>query len=261
MITWFPGVLSWVYAYGYLAVWLILFIAAVGVPLPVDLVLLAAGAASAIGHFNLLLLAPVAISGSVCGDQLGYGLGRWWGRRLLIWLERSPRWRWLTARLITPAEAYFARRGGWAIFLSRFLVSSLGGEINLLAGADPFPYRRFLLADVAGETLGAVIPLSLGYVSGAKWKAVGNELGAASLGVLAVAILLILSVALVRTVGPPAHLQERTSGSHSPDHQSRQKPSRTSVGRNQLQKNSNKGVSVRAGSCREPHGTPGKEPG
>ena len=115
MSAWLPGLLTGIHTYGYLAVWLILFIAAVGVPLPVDLLLLAAGALSAVGHFNFLLLALFATSGSVCGDQLGYGIGCWWGHRLLTWLERSPRWHVLAERVIAPAQAYFAQRGGWAI--------------------------------------------------------------------------------------------------------------------------------------------------
>jgi membrane protein DedA with SNARE-associated domain len=36
--------------------------------------------------------------------------------------------------------------------------------MNLLAGAESYPFRSFLLYDVTGETLGAVIPLSLGYI-------------------------------------------------------------------------------------------------
>ncbi len=195
-----PSLLSWVQGYGYLAAWLILFIAAVGVPLPVDLVLLAAGAFSAGGDFNVLLLALVAISGSVGGDQLGYGIGRWWGRLLLSRFERSPRWRVLLGRIIAPAEVYFSRHGGWAIFLSRFLVSSLGGEINLLAGATLYPYRRFLLADVTGETLGAAIPLSLGYLFGASWEAAGDLLNTASLCVLGAMIVLLLTLYLVKTL-------------------------------------------------------------
>jgi len=52
--------------------------------------------------------------------------------------------------------------------------------MSLLAGAERYPYRHFLLYDVTGETLGAVIPLSLGYVLGACWEAGGDLLGALS---------------------------------------------------------------------------------
>ncbi len=50
--------------------------------------------------------------------------------------------------------------------------------MNLLAGAERYPYRHFLLYDVTGEALGVVIPLSLGYTLGACWESGGNLLGA-----------------------------------------------------------------------------------
>ena len=50
--------------------------------------------------------------------------------------------------------------------------------MSLLAGAERYPYRHFLLYDVTGEMLGAVIPLSLGYALGACWEAGGDLLGA-----------------------------------------------------------------------------------
>jgi hypothetical protein len=52
--------------------------------------------------------------------------------------------------------------------------------MNLLAGAERYPYRHFLLYDVTGEMLGAVIPLSLGYALGACWEAGSDLLGALS---------------------------------------------------------------------------------
>ena len=195
-----PTLLNSVQQYGYAALWLAIFIAAVGVPLPVSLALLAAGAFSALGDFNVFILALVVASASICGDNLGYFIGRLWGRKLLDRLERVPRRRFFSPRAVTRARAYFARRGGWAVFLSRFLVSGLGGAINLLAGSSLYPYRRFLLADIGGETLEAVIPLGLGFVFGASWEPVGSLRGDISFLVVVLLAIVILSVYLVRTL-------------------------------------------------------------
>src|SRR5205807_8164470 len=54
--------------------------------------------------------------------------------------------------------------------------SSPPWAMNLLAGAERYPYRHFLLYDVTGETLGAAIPLSLGYAFAACLKAGANLL-------------------------------------------------------------------------------------
>lgn len=199
MSVFLPQLITWLQQYGYIALWLAIFVAAAGVPLPVSFVLLAAGAFSALGDFNIAALALVALSAAVCGDSAGYAIGRLWGSRLLDWLERSPR-RFIAPRHIARGRLYFARRGGWAVFLSRFLFSGLGGVINLLAGADLYPYRRFLLADAGGETLGAAIPLGLGYIFGASWEPVGDLLGDVSLFLLTALVVAILTISLVRTI-------------------------------------------------------------
>lgn len=212
--------LAWLQTYGYLAIWLTLCVAALGLPLPIDLVLLAAGAFSALGDFNPIVLVLVAAGGSICGDTLGYGIGRWWGHQFLNWLERPSRRRFLSPRLVAQARTAFVRRGGWAIFLSRFLLSSLGGEINLLAGANPFPYRRFLLADASGELLGAIIPLSLGYWFGASWEAAGDLLDSLSLLLLGACTALFLAWMLTRTRRHPARQREGAPVDQPVDHAS-----------------------------------------
>ncbi len=200
MSVFLPQLISWLQEYGYFALWLAICIAAAGVPLPILLVLLAAGSFSALGDFNIFVMTLVAISASVCGDSVGYVVGRRWGIRLLDRLDRAPRRPLIAPHQVARGRTYFARGGGWAIFLSRFLISGLGGIINLLAGADPYPYRRFLLAAASGETLGATIPLGLGYIFGASWEQVGALLGDVSLFFLAALVVVILAISLIRTV-------------------------------------------------------------
>jgi membrane-associated protein len=175
-----PFLLHWLLEFGYPMLWLTVFIAAVGLPLPTSLILLAAGAFAGHNDFNIVLLIGITITASSCGDNVGYFIGRHWGGRALYWLKQPRRLHIIPAGTITRSCLYFKRSGGWAIFFSRFLFSALGGVTNLLAGADRYPYRHFLLYDVTGETLGTVIPLLLGYAFGACWEAGGNVLGAFS---------------------------------------------------------------------------------
>jgi membrane-associated protein len=189
-----PYVLTLLQEYGYPILWLSIFIGALGIPLPNTLVLLAAGAFAALGEFDFAMLLVVAISAFVGGDNASFWIGRRWGSKVLHWLE---------GRLIMPqtlerSRGYFDRLGGWAIFSSRFLVSALGGAINLLAGAGLFPYRRFLVYDIAGETLGALLPLTLGYVFGASLDAVGDVLGSLSYFIVALLVALVLGYQTLR---------------------------------------------------------------
>ena len=72
--------------------------------------------------------------------------------------------------------------------------------MSLLAGAERYPYRHFLLINVIGETPGAVIPLSLGYALGACWEAGGDLLGALSGFAFILFLVMLLVRRLVKTL-------------------------------------------------------------
>jgi membrane-associated protein len=195
-----PTLLDWLQQIGYPVLWVTVFVAAVGLPLPTVLLLLAAGAFASAGDFNLTLLLLLALSASVGGDNVSYWIGRLWGTKALNWLERPRRHPLISPQVVARSRREFEEHGGWAVFLSRFLISALGGVINLLAGADPYPYRRFLILDAVGEALGVGIPLALGYLSGASWEALGSLLGALSGLILALLLVIALSVYLFTTL-------------------------------------------------------------
>ena len=184
--------------YGYPVLWLIVFVAAAGAPISGSFLLFAAGAFSAFGDLNMVILFPVALSAAVMGDNLGYFIGRRVGSPLLNWFERQKRFRLITPQTLARGRAYFKEKTAWAIFITRFLIVVLGGPINFLAGVDQYPYRNFLLWDVSGQILGAVIPLGLGYLFAASWEEVAGIFGAFSGLFLALLVALALSAWLVR---------------------------------------------------------------
>jgi membrane-associated protein len=193
-----PQLLSFLQTYGYPMLWLTTFVAALGAPLPITLLLLAAGAFSAAGDFNVVVLTVVALSASVAGDSLGYWIGRLWGSQLLEWAAETR----LGKRILTPealarSRDYFKRRGGVAIFLTRSVITALGSVINVVAGSELYPFQLFLLYDVLGEALGAIVPLTLGYIVGASWEALGDIYSAVTLFALGAACVIYLGYRLL----------------------------------------------------------------
>jgi len=186
--------------YGYPALWLIVFAAAAGAPISGSLLLFAAGAFAALGDLNIIILFPVALSAAVMGDNLTYFIGRRVGTPLLTWMERQKRFRWISPQALARGRIYFRRRTAWAIFITRFLIVVLGGPINLLAGLEQYPFRKFLLWDVCGQILGAIIPLGLGYVFAASWEEVASLFGAFSSLLLIFLVAVALAILLVRKV-------------------------------------------------------------
>ncbi|GHO44674.1 DedA family protein [Ktedonospora formicarum] len=165
-----PTLLLWLQQFGYPALWLVVFVAAIGLPLPISLIVIVAGTLAALERFNLFSLTLVIVSASVCGDSVGYWLGRCCGLSLSRWIQKHPHNRFLSQRTLKRSHNYFRRHGDWAIFLSRFLASGFGGPVNLLAGLEFYPFPRFLLLDIVGETIGALLPLMLGFFLGANWQ-------------------------------------------------------------------------------------------
>ncbi len=192
--------ISIVHSYGYPMLWVTIFVAAVGLPIPGTLILLAAGAFAALGDFSLLFLIPIGITAATGGDNLGYVIGRRWGYRVLDWLTEKRRVRFVSPNAVARGRIYFKKRSGLAVFLTRFLFVALGGSINLLAGAERYPYRRFLLSDIGGQILGVLIPVGLGYTFAESWEAVGQLLGALSALLLALLIAIVLLVLLIRNL-------------------------------------------------------------
>ena len=169
-----------------------------GNSLPCDPLLLAAGALAGHGELNIVAVAIVAISVAGCGDVAGYFAGRKLARPTAGWLERSRIGkRLMTATTIEHGRSYFARYGGWAIFLSRWLVGAFSGVVNLLAGGRRFRFWSFFLYAVTGEALDTVLMLSSGAVFGASWASANNGLKVISGAILALACAALITVRVV----------------------------------------------------------------
>jgi membrane-associated protein len=144
--------------YGAPALFGIVAIAAVGLPLPVTLLLLIAGSMISQGAMNLWVAIAAAGAGSIVGDQAGYAIGRWGGPAVIAkvtgWLGKRA-----TAHpMMEKAKAW----GGFGIFVTRWLLSPLGPWINLASGTAGYPWHRFLFWDALGETTGAALYIFLG---------------------------------------------------------------------------------------------------
>ena len=150
--------LAGVSQYGAPALFGIVTIAAVGVPLPITLLLILAGSMISQGAMSVWWAIGAAGTGSILGDQAGYAIGRWGGplviAKLSGWFGKSAKLEAMEAR----AKAW----GGPGIFITRWLLSPLGPWINLASGSTGYPWRQFLVWDILGEMTGAIVYISLG---------------------------------------------------------------------------------------------------
>jgi membrane protein DedA with SNARE-associated domain len=111
------------------------------------------------GPWTFVGVMVAATIGAGAGSLAGYLIGAWGGRPLL---DRYGRYVHIYPDDLDRADAWFARYGGWAVFLARF-VPLLRALINYPAGVARMPIGRFLLFSILGS-----IPWNLGLV-GAGW--------------------------------------------------------------------------------------------
>ncbi|WP_114589482.1 DedA family protein [Microbacterium arborescens] len=110
----------------------------IGLVVPGDtVVIVAATAVGSVGEGFILGAAVVA--GSLAGESIGFALGRWLGPRIRF----SRLGRRIGEDNWARSELYLRRRGGPAIFLSRFL-PVLHSLVPLTVGMSGFSYRRFI---------------------------------------------------------------------------------------------------------------------
>jgi membrane-associated protein len=186
--------------YGVPVLFVALLVGSAGVPLPASLLLVGAGSFVEQGELDLWPVLALSAAGAVLGDNVGYALGRWGGRRLTRRLGRLVG----GEKKIEEAEAWLKRREGVGVFLSRWLLTPLGPVVNLTAGATEYPWPRFLLYDVLGEALWVVLYVLLGKVFSDRVQALSDLLGDLTWAVLGLVAATVLGVLLFKYLREPA---------------------------------------------------------
>lgn len=111
--------------------------------------MLAVGSFVEQGELKLWQVLVVGSAGAIVGDQIGYCIGRFGGRRLVKKITD----RFGGADKIERSHDFMTKWGGPGIFFSRWLVGPLGPWINISSGITEYPWKRFIIWDVLGEVL------------------------------------------------------------------------------------------------------------
>jgi membrane protein DedA with SNARE-associated domain len=148
--------------WGYPAIFLIVVLGNAGLPVPEETILGVAGYLVWRGHLNLSVVLVVGLVSAVLGDNIGYWVGRRWGRERMT---RYAHWALGHPERLDSMRAFVARRGPLAVFVARFIpgVRFMAGP---LAGSLGLHFMPFFAANVLGAAIYVPVAVGLGYAVG-----------------------------------------------------------------------------------------------
>jgi membrane protein DedA with SNARE-associated domain len=143
----------------YAGIFLVLFVAGLGVPIPEEAPVLAAGVLSSVGTTRWWIALPVCLAGVLAGDTVLYWVGHHWGERVMNWS--------LVRRVLSPEreerlKKAYHRHAVKTIFAARH-VMGVRAAAFLTAGIARVPFWKFLLTDGVAALISVPIGFGIAY--------------------------------------------------------------------------------------------------
>src|SRR5580693_4267983 len=181
--------------YGYVAVGGFITLEDFGIPVPGETILIAAAVYAGAGRLNVFVVGLVAVLAAIVGDNIGYAIGFFGGRALVLRFGKYVR---LTDERLDKAEAFFARYGGVVVAGARF-IEGLRQANGIVAGISRMAWPRFLAFNALGAVLWVGVWTSVGYLAGSNITPIYNGVTRYSLYLL-IALAVLIAAFIVRVV-------------------------------------------------------------
>jgi membrane-associated protein len=183
----------------------------IGLIVPGDTIVLVASTAVA-NPVEYIALVLAVIAGALAGESIGFSLGRFFGPKI----RASRLGRRIGVANWDRAEAYLAKRGGIAVFLSRFL-PVLHSLIPLTVGMSPMRYRTFMAWTAPACVIWAFAYVSVGSLAAGSYRELSRDLhGAGYIFVAIIAVFIVLAF-VVKKVLQKREAKHMEAAARSPE--------------------------------------------
>ena len=171
----------------------ILLLCGLGLPIPEDISLIAAGYFSYKGVLHLNKAFAVCFAAVLAGDTFAFFLGRWFGRRMLAstWTHR-----YFTPKRQRRVRAYFRKFGSKVVFLGRF-TPGLRFSIFFSAGMLHLRPSVFFIYDSLAATISVPVLVYLAWFFGGQIDRVVSFARQTEHGIL-LALVVVAAVFVIR---------------------------------------------------------------
>ncbi|MFA5828901.1 MAG: DedA family protein [Candidatus Gracilibacteria bacterium] len=148
--------------YGYVIIGAIIFLECIGIPFPGESSLILGGVAASLGHLNLVGVIIVSMVAAVTGDNLGYLVGKKFGRKIIKKFEHFPLFHY---KHIERAEKFYKKHGNKTVFIGRF-IAIIRTYAAVFAGIFDMHYPTFFFYNLTGGIVWAITFGVFGYALG-----------------------------------------------------------------------------------------------
>lgn len=145
--------------YGYIAIIVLMALESASLPIPSEVILPLAGHAVALGNLNFYLAVAASLIGTVIGITIDYWIA--------YLLEKKVVYKHLNTfhikkPMLESFDAWFAKNGAFAVFISRVL-PVVRGLISFPAGFAKMSLKDFYIYSLAGSLVWNVALILFGY--------------------------------------------------------------------------------------------------
>lgn len=160
-----PVLVHFVGSYGYLAIFLLIFLQEIGVPNPVpnEIVLLFSGSLGATGILSFPVIFLIVVSADIVGAILLYGVFYMYGQRLLSKIPLP-----VSKQKLAQLTEGIVRRGWWGVFLGR-LLPFFRGYASVVAGLTRMKFPLFITSVISSALVWSGGIAIVGRVLGIYW--------------------------------------------------------------------------------------------
>ncbi len=162
--------LDLIWTYRYMALFGLLALGIIGLPIPDETLMTFVGSLTAYGHMNFALSVAVSFAGSMSGMLISYWIGRRVGKPFL---DRYGKWFGLNPSRLVKGEKWFLKHGVWAITFGYF-VPGVRHLTCYLAGMSGIRFLRYVVFAGSGALVWCFTFVTLGRIIGRNWEKVVN---------------------------------------------------------------------------------------
>ena len=148
--------------FGYIGIFIMMFLESTFFPFPSEVAMIPAGIWASKGEMSLLMAIFVGTAGSLLGALFNYFLARKYGR---VGVLKFGKYFFFTEEKLQKMEKFFVKHGSFSTFVAR-LIPGVRQLVSLPAGLSKMPLDKFMLHTTLGAGIWITILVFLGYFIG-----------------------------------------------------------------------------------------------